>query len=167
MMPADGSPAPVRGRAVSTWAALALLALVAVAVILRTIGLRYGLPAVYNPDEVAIMNRAMAFGASGLNPHNFLYPTLYFYALFAWEGAFYLAGRLAGTFGSLADFERAFFVDPTTIFVAGRALSVVAGALTVIATYALGRRISGRAGGLAAAALIAVAPLAVRDAHYV
>ena len=34
-----------------------------------------------------ILNRALAFGKPDLNPHNFLYPTLYFYALFVWEGS--------------------------------------------------------------------------------
>ena len=52
------------------------------------------------------MNRALAFGTGDLNPHNFLYPTLYFYVLFAWEGLFVLAGRAAGVFESLAAFER-------------------------------------------------------------
>ena len=56
------------------------------ALALRLYGLRYGLPAVYNPDEVAIMSRALAFAKGDLNPHNFLYPSFYFYALFAWEG---------------------------------------------------------------------------------
>ena len=46
---------------------------------LRVIGLQYGLPAVYNPDEVAIMARALSFARGTLNPHNFLYPTFYFY----------------------------------------------------------------------------------------
>ena len=53
---------------------------------LRVRGLGFGLPAVYNPDEVAIMSRALAFAKGDLNPHNFLYPTLYFYALFGWIG---------------------------------------------------------------------------------
>ena len=53
---------------------------------LRVIGLQYGLPAVYNPDEVAIMARALSFARGTLNPHNFLYPTFYFYVLFAWVG---------------------------------------------------------------------------------
>ena len=57
-----------------------------------SIGLRYGLPAVYNPDEVAIMSRALAFAKGDLNPHNFLYPSFYFYALFAWEGLTAAAG---------------------------------------------------------------------------
>ena len=54
---------------------------------LRVIGLQYGLPAVYNPDEVAIMARALSFATGTLNPHNFLYPTFYFYVLFAWVGS--------------------------------------------------------------------------------
>ena len=53
---------------------------------LRVPGLAFGLPAVYNPDEIAIMSRALAFAKGDLNPHNFLYPTFYFYVLFAWVG---------------------------------------------------------------------------------
>ncbi len=72
-----------------TW--LALTALCALAFGLRVVGLQYGLPAVYNPDEVSIMARALGFARGTLNPHNFLYPTFYFYVLFAWVGG-YLAG---------------------------------------------------------------------------
>ena len=144
-----------------------LAAIVTAAAVLRLWGLGYGLPAVYNPDEVAIMNRTLAFGTGDLNPHNFVYPTLYFYVLFAWEGLFFLAGRAAGAFESVAAFERTFFVDPTSIYLAGRAFSALCGVLTVVATYRLARRAFGTSASLAAAALLAVAPLAVRDAHYV
>ena len=65
---------------------IGLFGVLAVALGLRLIGLRYGLPYVYNPDEVSIMSRALAFAKGDLNPHNFLYPSLYFYVLFAWEG---------------------------------------------------------------------------------
>ena len=61
----------------------AIAAIVTMAFGLRLYGVRYGLPYVYNPDEVAIMSRALGFAKGDLNPHNFLYPTLYFYALFA------------------------------------------------------------------------------------
>ncbi|MEO8070501.1 MAG: glycosyltransferase family 39 protein [Acidobacteriota bacterium] len=146
---------------------IALAAIVIGGIVLRVVGLGYGLPAIYNPDEVAIMNRALGFARGDLNPHNFLYPTFYFYALFAWECAWFLLGRVIGVFASLADFERGFFVDPSLIYLAGRALSVACGAATLLATWRLGTRLFGRDAGLAAAALLAVAPLAVRDAHYV
>lgn len=145
----------------------ALAAILAGGLALRIAGLAFGLPAVYNPDEVAIMNRAVALGQNGLNPHNFLYPTLYFYALFAWEGLLFVAGWLAGRFASLAAFEQQYFLDPTLFYLAGRMLSVVCGALAIWATWRLGARLFGRIAGLAAATLLAVAPLAVRDAHYV
>ena len=147
--------------------AIGLGLVLAVGVMLRVVGLLYGLPAVYNPDEVAIMNRALAFSSGDLNPNNFVYPTLYFYVLFAWEGLAFAAGRVAGVFDSVAAFERSYFVDPTFIFAAGRTLTVVCGALTIWLTYLLGSRVWTRATGLAAAAFLATAPLAVRDAHYV
>ena len=144
-----------------------LLAICALAVGLRVLALGYGLPATYNPDETPILNRALAFAKGDLNPHNFLYPSLYFYALFAWEILFYLAGRLAGLYHSVDDFQREFFTNPSRLFLAGRTLTTAFGVATVPALYALGRRLYGNTTGLIAAAFLAVAPVAVRDAHYV
>ena len=134
---------------------------------LRLFALAYGLPATYNPDETPIMNRALAFAKGDLNPHNFLYPSLYFYALFAWEVLFFVVGRLAGLYHSVDDFQREFFTDPSRLFLAGRALTTLFGVATVPALYAFGRRLYDNTTGLIAAAFLAVAPVAVRDAHYV
>lgn len=142
-------------------------AILAIGAALRTVGIGYGLPAVYNPDEVAIMNRAVALGQNALNPHNFLYPTFYFYVLFAWEGALFIVGWIAGWFATLAAFEQQYFLDPSLFYLAGRLLSVLCGVATIWATWRLGAQLFGRIAGLSAAALLAVAPLAVRDAHYV
>jgi len=139
----------------------------AVALLIRIVGLRYGLPAVYNPDEVAIMSRALAFAKGDLNPHNFLYPSFYFYVLFAWEGltaVFAVATRTVSSFG---EFQREFFLDPTRVFVAGRLLTAFLGTATVIATGILGARIAGRFAGIAAATLLALSPLHVLNSHYV
>jgi hypothetical protein len=146
---------------------LALFAVLALALVLRLIGLRYGLPAVYNPDEVAIMSRALAFAKGDPNPHNFLYPTLYFYVLFVWEGLAAIAAVATGAVASFAAFQREFFLDPTRVFVAGRLLTALLGTATVVATLALARRIAGPVAGMAAAVAVAVSPLHVRDSHYV
>jgi hypothetical protein len=138
-----------------------------VALGLRLYGLRYGLPAVYNPDEVAIMSRALAFAKGDLNPHNFLYPSFYFYALFAWEGltaVLAVATRAVDSFGA---FQREFFLDPTRVFVAGRLLTALLGTATVIATGFLGSRLTLPIIGPLAALLLAVAPLHVLNSHYV
>jgi hypothetical protein len=144
------------------WVVIFLLALA-----LRIYGLRYGLPAVYNPDEVAIMSRALAFGKWDFNPHNFLYPSFYFYALFAWEGLTALLAVATRSVASFGAFQREFFLDPTRVFVAGRLLTALLGAGTVIATGVLGSRVSGWFAGVLAALLLAVAPLHVLNSHYV
>ena len=81
---------------------IALAAIGVAAAVLRLIGVTFGLPAVYNPDEIAIMSRALAFAKGDLNPHNFLYPTFYFYVLFAWVGASFVVTWLLGIVPSLA-----------------------------------------------------------------
>jgi len=144
-----------------------------VALVLRLIGLRYGLPAVYNPDEVAIMSRALAFAKGDLNPHNFLYPTFYFYALFAWEGLTAVAAVAVRAVDSFGAFQREFFLDPTRVFVAGRLLTALLGAATAVATGVLGARLAPRFAlrpdlvGFSAALIVAVSPLHVLNSHYV
>jgi hypothetical protein len=117
------------------------------------------------------MSRALAFAKGDLNPHNFLYPTFYFYVLFAWVGASFVVTWLLGIVPSLAAFQAQFFTDPTNIYLAGRLLGVTCGVATVLLTYALGARLAGpgagRAAGLAAALFLAVSPTNVRDSHYV
>ena len=148
-------------------AAWALGAICVVGVGLRVYGLGFGLPDIHNPDEVPILNRALTIASTGPHLKNFLYPSLYLYASFAWQGGLFLLGRVLGWYHSVADFERAFFIDPSRHFVAARALTALFGALTIPAVYVFGQRLYGRAVGLGAALLLAVAPFAVRDAHYV
>ena len=142
------------------------------AIVLLALGLRlwslgFGLPAIYNMDEKPILDRALTFAKGDPNPHNFLYPTLHLYALFMWEALFFIVGRVSGVFGSLSQFQNAYFVDPSKHVLAARALTAVVGAVTVGAVYRLGATLYGRATGTAAAFYMAVAPMAVRDAHYI
>jgi hypothetical protein len=134
---------------------------------LRFWAIDYGLPGLYHPDETPILNRALAFAKGDPNPHNFLYPTLHFYLLFLWQGLFFVAGWTTGLFASLEAFQAQFFVDPSYHFIAGRALTALLGTLTIVAIYRMGRRLHSPGAGMAAALFLAVAPFAVRDAHYV
>lgn len=169
-----------RNRASRNTALLTLGAILALAAALRLLGITFGLPAIYNPDEVAIMARSLAFAKGDLNPHNFLYPTFYFYVLFAWLGGSFIVMWLTGLVSSLAAFQTMFFTDPSPIYLAGRLLGVACGVVTVGATHALGRRVAATANaigthtatlagsiGLTAALFLAVAPSHVRDSHYV
>ncbi len=147
--------------------ALTLAAICGGALLLRVIGIRFGLPSVYNPDEVAIMARALSFAKGTLNPENFLYPTFYFYVLFAWVGCYLAFLLITGRVESVAALQRLYFVAPSGIYTAGRLLGAVSGTLTLLPLHRLALRIADRNTALAAALFLAVAPLHVRDSHYV
>ena len=134
---------------------------------MRVLGLQYGLPAVYNPDEVPIMARALSFARGTLNPHNFLYPTFYFYVLFAWVGVYLAWVWLSGRVASIQALQQLYFTDPTGIYTAGRALGVAAGTATIAVLYRLAARLTDHRTAIAAAVFLAVSPLHVRDSHYV
>jgi hypothetical protein len=161
--PTNRRPEPGVSRGWRT--ALAAIALGALA--LRVSALDFGLPAVYNPDEVAILSRALAFAKGDLNPHNFLYPTFFFYALFVWIGTYFVLARITGSVASLNQFQQRFFIDPSSVYLAGRTLGALCGAATTGVTAVLGRTLFDAPTGLVAAALLAVSPLAVVDGHYV
>ena len=144
-----------------------LVALAAVALGLRLLGLQYGLPAVYNMDESAIMRHALSFARGTLEPRNYLYPSFYLYVLFAWVGAYLGIVWLTGGVSSLTALKQMFFTHPTGIYTAGRTLTAICGTLGVLAVYKLGQRLFDARVGLTAAIFLAVAPLAVRDSHYV
>jgi hypothetical protein len=147
--------------------AMALAAVCVLAFGLRVVGLQYGLPAVYNPDEVSIMARALSFARGTLNPHNFLYPTFYFYLLFAWVGVYLAWVWLSGRVASINALQQLYFTDPTGIYTAGRALGVAAGTATIAVLYRLAVRLTDHRTAIAAAIFLAVSPLHVRDSHYV
>ncbi|HEX7085698.1 MAG TPA: glycosyltransferase family 39 protein [Vicinamibacterales bacterium] len=144
-----------------------LVAIGALALTLRLWSIDYGLPGIFNMDEKPILDRALTFAKGDPNPRNFLYPTLYLYALFAWQGAFFAFGWLSGWFQSAADFQTRYFTDPSAHILAGRVLTALAGAACIGAVYWFGTRLYNRVVGIGAALFLAVAPLAVRDAHYI
>ncbi|MBI2834349.1 MAG: glycosyltransferase family 39 protein [Acidobacteria bacterium] len=148
-------------------ATLLVLAISAIATIVRFRGLGYGLPAIYNPDEIAILTRSLSFATGTLNPHNFLYPTFFFYALCGWIGGWFLVRRIGGSVASVRAFEMEFFTDPSNIYFAGRSLVALCGTLTVPAVYGLARQVAGRGAAIAAALFLASAPLHARDSHYI
>ena len=134
---------------------------------LRLWALDYEAHGIYHPDEIPILSRALALAKGDPNPRNFLYPSLYFYMLFAWEVLFFAAGWLVGLFASLADFQAQYFRDPSLVVIAARAMTVACGVATLPAVYWLGRRLFTPAAGVVAALFLAVSPIAMRDAHYI
>jgi hypothetical protein len=144
-----------------------LIACLAAGAVLRSWGLGHDLPNVYNPDESSIVLRALSLGAKTLNPHNFVYPSLYFYVIALVVGCNFLVLRTLGRVASLKAFETAFLLDPSHVYLMTRLIPVIAGVATIAGVYALAQHVGSRRTARSAAALMAVAYVPVRDAHVV
>jgi 4-amino-4-deoxy-L-arabinose transferase-like glycosyltransferase len=124
---------------------------------LRLWGIRSGLPYAYNADEADhFVPRAVAMFAHGLNPHYFANPPAFTYLLH-----YLFAIAYGGGHGVLHTFA----LHPDRVYTLARVCAAVLGALAVWLTYIAGARLIGRAGGLIAAAIEAVAFLPTYYAH--
>ena len=140
---------------------LTLVAILAIAAVLRFWGLGAGLPHAPGVDEPEVMNRAVAMMKTGdYNPRFFDYPTLYIYVQLIAATVQFLFGATAGAWRSLDEVTAADF------YFWGRAVTAVLGTLTVLLVYLAGMR-WGTRHALFAATLMAVLPMHVRESHYV
>lgn len=146
---------------------LALWFVVLVGAGLRIWGLGFGLPhPETRPDEHIVMSIALKFGTGDLNPHFFHYPTLFMYGLFLLYGGYYVAGLVSGRFAGQLDLIGEAVVEPTNLYLISRGLTALAGVITLVLLYRLGRDCRNRHTGLIAAFLLAVVYLHVRDSHF-
>ncbi len=137
------------------WPALAFVLLAGLA--LRLWGLRQGLPFAYNLDEgTHFVPKAVAMFAHGLNPRYFANPPAFTYLL-------HLLFALA--YGGGAGVKRAWTLHPQDLYTLARVLAALLGTGALWLLYLTGARLFGRAVGLLAAAIEAVAFLPVFYAH--
>ncbi len=147
------SPDPARRW---IWAGLAIV--LGGGLALRLWGVRQGLPYAYNVDEGDhfVPHAVRMFEEGTLNPHYFANPPAFTYVLhylfYAW-------------YGSSAAVVHAYSVHPADLYTLARVAAAVLGALALWFTYIAGARLFGRAAGLLAAAIEAVAFLPVFYAH--
>ena len=143
-------------RATKRWG-LALGGVVALALILRLVGIRHGLPYVYNADENAhFVARAIGMFGHSYNPGYFINPPAFTYVLHV---------LFAIRWGGRGAVGEAFAVDPGTAFTIGRVVAALLGAAAVGFLGWAGARLLDRRAGLIAAALLAVAFLPVHYGH--
>jgi hypothetical protein len=138
------------------------------ALVVRFIGLRWGLPSAerwysYHPDE---STRQIVLGVFNLlqgdfNPHFFNYPSLTVYATWAIYWVLSLAGFSTTTVSTQ-------YPWPVVhdVILAGRLFSVLCGALTAPLVLLIGRRLGLGKWALLAAVLAALAPGHVQHSHF-
>jgi hypothetical protein len=136
----------------------AALVPMALASILAIWGLGFGLPYVFRPDEEVMVGRSVRMVVErSLDPLFYNYPPLAFYLFAAGEA---VAGLLGHPLG------RASELDPSATYLAARTVSSAALVASTGFVYMAGKSIGGRASGFLSATCLAVAPLAVRQAHF-
>jgi hypothetical protein len=136
---------------------LALAGVLAGALGLRLWGVAQGLPYVYNSDENDhFVPHAIRMFEEGLNPGYFANPPALTYLLHAIYAVWFGGGRAA---------LKAYELHPTEVYVIARVAVALLGTAAVWLLYLVGARLLGRAVGLLAAALQAVAFLPVFYAH--
>jgi hypothetical protein len=138
------------------WPALALI--LGGGLVLRLWGVRQGLPYVFNTDEADhfLPHAVEMFQRGTLNPHYFANPPAFTYVLH-----FLLAIAHGGGGGAV----RALRLRPADVYTLARVAAAVLGTAALWLLYATGARLFGRAVGLLAAAIEAVAFLPVFYSH--
>jgi len=129
-----------------------LTIVIAAAAGLRVWGIGFGLPHdLARPDEEKLIGAALGVAHGDLNPHFFLYPTLFIYVM-------------------AAAFKLLFLVRPSagmpTLHLATRLLSAAAGVATIPALYLAVSELFSKRIALISAVLLAVTFLHVRDSHF-
>ncbi|MEI6147547.1 MAG: glycosyltransferase family 39 protein [bacterium] len=146
----------------------ALWGILAAAFGLRVWGVGFGAPYLSNfyirPDESLIIQPAIELLEQHGNPGYFEYPALMSTLCALVFNLFHAAQSLLLP-GSRTLAEH-FAGNVTTYVILARLVSAVAGTLVVFSTWATARLLAGPGAALAAAALLAACPLAVRQSHF-
>lgn len=138
------------------------------AFVLRVWGIAFGLPLLETrPDELTSISIALDVLSGDFNPHFFVYPSLHIYLISFLYLSYYVIGRLAGTYQTLADLVVDFTLDPTVLHLIARWLSVFFGVATIYLLYRLTKHlINSTFAALVSAFLLSVAYLHVRESHF-
>jgi uncharacterized membrane protein len=120
---------------------------------IRFWGLDFGLPHIYHPDEFQKYKAVMRMVEHGdLNPRYFWHPSLLLYATYGMNSLMHLL-FINGEFTS-------------TIILAGRTVSCLAGIISIFFVYKIGELLWNRRAGLLASLLLGTFPLAVTCSRY-
>ena len=128
--------------------------------LLRVIGVWFGLPLQLNIDEPTLISSVVAL-KQNINPGHFEWPHLYFYInlLFYFVfGAFRKIVSIISGNPWLAE-------DPSPYFLISRSLSAIFGSLTIFSVYLISKEIFSERVGKISALVLAVLPIAVYEAH--
>jgi hypothetical protein len=156
--PARREQTPPANDMTRRWAWSGLAIVLAAGSGLRLWGVHQGLPYAYNADEADhfVPHAIEMFAHGTLNPKYFANPPAFTYVLH---------GLFAVWYGGASGAAHAYAHDPAALYTLARVAAAVLGTIALWLLYVTGARLWGRAVGLLAAAIEAVAFLPVFYAH--
>lgn len=122
------------------------------ALVLRVIGIDFGLPMAYHPDEPILVMATKQFFSGDFNPHNFYYPSLLMYTMHAVERVYYLFATGP--------------VDNYTLYLLSRLTVVGFSLATIFLLFIIGKRMRNVTTGLVAALILSLIPLHLIHSHF-
>lgn len=146
---------------------LSMIAILFLAFTVRYWGINFGLPHTEcRPDETLIIHRVLGFFSGDLNPHWFVYPSLYMYILFGVYVFYFVIGKFWGRYSSPSDLIQAYVVDPTIFHLLDRFISVFLGTATVFIVYKIVETLFDKKTATISSLFLSLAYLHVRDSHF-
>jgi Dolichyl-phosphate-mannose-protein mannosyltransferase len=143
-----------------------LAGLLGVAAFVRFRGIRFGLPYTQaRPDETAIIDPVRVL-LSGHLPHFYDYPWLFLWIVAIAYVGYFLWGAAIGTFQSMSAMLASWPVHWEPFFLIPRAISSVAGTLSVLIVFRLGRQMRDETTAMVSALFFALASMHVRGSHF-
>ena len=145
---------------------MSFLLIIILAIVIRVLGVSWGLPNVYHVDEARFAKISITYFSGDLNPHFFHVPTLHTYAVAGIWGTYYLAGKVTGEFSSLEEFINSYYQDSTVFFILGRMFTVLLSLGTLLLVYSIGKRLYNHWVGLIALLFLIFSPVHNKISHY-
>jgi 4-amino-4-deoxy-L-arabinose transferase-like glycosyltransferase len=139
-----------------------------VGLVMRLTGIGFGAPLVLHPDEHVVVGASISMLKAGslAPPVPYHYPTVFYYLLLPAFALTYVRGKSRGAWTSLGEIDQATF----PFYEVARAHSAVLGALTILLTFVLARRMwpgaRGRWAGVIAATCVTFAFNHVKESHH-
>jgi 4-amino-4-deoxy-L-arabinose transferase-like glycosyltransferase len=154
---------------------LCLFVILAIGFGLRLLGILWGLPYLFHPDEVQIVQVYLSMiRNSDLNPHWFIYPSFTVYANGLIYGLYYMARHFLGSYHRTDIALPKMLVmgtgiiDDPNIYILGRAVSIFFGIGVVVLVYYCSLKVTGKPlAALMAAFFTAVSPVNVEQSRLI
>lgn len=148
-----------------------ILLITVVGFILRVIGLQFGKPFRFHPDEIKLVWQAVHL----LDYPNWsretvfligVYPPFFTYVLAILFAAYNVLMLLVGHFPSISALGEIYILNPFQYHLLGRWISALSGTATILLVYWAGKKLYSRTTAIIASAFLAVTFLHVRNSHF-